>query len=153
MEVAVKETGLDKVLNQVSLVTNMMKNGPGIRVMTDLGKAGMADVDARFSSDGYGTWQPLSPVTVAKKGHNRILIDTENMRGSVGFGEVTSRRVTVTVPYATDRKREDIPAIHQKGAVLSTGVVIPQRKIVEITEQLLNRLRPIVKKWSDSWKM
>ena len=68
MEVAVKETGLDKVLNQVSLVTNMMKNGPGIRVMTDLGKAGMADVDARFSSDGYGTWQPLSPVTVAKKG-------------------------------------------------------------------------------------
>ena len=33
-------------------------------------------------------WKPLAPVTIAKKGHSSILIDTRTMRGQVKNGDV-----------------------------------------------------------------
>ena len=108
----------------------------------------MEDVDARFDSGGYGTWVPLSPVTIARKGgRTEILIDTGNMRRSVGIGEVTPNRVTIVVPHGGRDNSPDVPGRHQLGTDK-----IPQRKIVEVTEQLMGRLNPIVNEWSESWK-
>ena len=60
--------------------------GPGIDTMKKFGEEALADVDQRFNTGGYGTWAPLSPVTISKKGHDTILVDTGNMKNSVGIG-------------------------------------------------------------------
>ena len=152
MKVDIKVSGLNAVLKQVENLDELVKSGPGVHVMTEIGKAGMEDIDARFATAGYGTWKPLSPVTVSRKGHSKILIDTENMRNAVGIGRVTEKKVTVTVPYGGRNKQGFVPSVHQQGAVLPSGAVIPQRKIVEITDKLLNRIRPIVMNWAKSWR-
>lgn len=36
-----------------------------------------------FTSAGYGTWSPLKPQTIARKGSSRILIDTGILRSSI----------------------------------------------------------------------
>ena len=125
----------------------MMNDGPGVVVMQELGKAGITDVEQRFKTRGYGTWAPLKPATIARKGHDTILVDTGTMKDSVGIGIVTANKVTVTVPHATRDKRTDIPGYHQRGSQH-----LPQRKIVEVTSQLQDRLRPIVKEWLNSWR-
>lgn len=36
-----------------------------------------------FRSDGYGTWKPISPATINRKGSNRPLIDTGTLRNAI----------------------------------------------------------------------
>lgn len=36
-----------------------------------------------FASEGKGNWPPLAASTVAKKGHNRILVETEALKDSL----------------------------------------------------------------------
>lgn len=133
----------------VSYLENVKKNadeGPGLDTMKLIGEEGMKDVEERFDTKGFGTWVPLSPLTIAKKGHNQILFDTGNMKKSIGIGEIKINYVSVVVPHAGKDFREDIPGIHQLGTDK-----IPQRKIVEITDQLIERLDPIVEEWYQNW--
>ena len=147
IEVKVNVVGLDKLLVKTGQFHELLQRGPGVSVMTKLGTAAVEDVEDRFRSRGYGTWQPLSPATVARKGHDTIMVDTRTMVNSVGINVLTNDRVTVTVPYGGADKRTDIPIRHQLGQ----GNV-PQRKIVEVTPQLLGRLTPVIKEWVSSWR-
>ena len=140
--------GLDTMVRRTEERLRAATQGPGIGVMTEVGRAGMADVDERFATAGYGTWAPLSPITIARKGHAEILIDSGNMRGSVGIGEVTAYRVTVTVPYGGRSQDSEVPGRHQRG---NPDTNLPQRKIVEVTDQLHDRIRPVVLEWVRSW--
>ena len=136
------QSDLTKLLDKIEKLQEKVKDGPGLEVMTNVGQAAMEDIEERFRTRGYGTWVPLSPVTIARKGHDTILVDTGNMRGSVGISTVTSKSVTVTVPYGGKDNDVAIPIVHQLG----TGKV-PQRKIVENTQQLRNRINPVIKNW------
>lgn len=40
-------------------------------------------IDEAFETGGFGTWQPLSPITVALKGSDKILVDTAQLRSSI----------------------------------------------------------------------
>lgn len=140
-------TGLDEVLEQLDRFSTLLKDGPGIQVMRETGQAALEDVDARFDTGGYGTWVPLSPLTIAAKGgRTEILIDTSNMRKSVGIGELETSRVTVTVPTGGKDNDPRIPGYHQRG-----GGRLPQRKIVEDTPQLREKLTAVIHPWSRSW--
>ena len=133
----------------ISYLENVIKNaenGPGIEVMQNIGEEGIKDIKERFDTQGFGTWAPLSPLTIQKKGHSQILFDTGNMKNSIGIGKIETNYVSVTVPHAGKDLREDIPSIHQLGTDR-----IPQRKIVEVTDQLMNRINPVIKKWYQEW--
>ena len=140
-----KSSDIVRLVERFEKMSQAFDRGPGIPVMADVGLAAMEDVEDRFNTKGYGTWVPLSPITIARKGSSEILIDTGNMRKSVGIGVITPSSITVTVPYAGARLDQAIPAKHQLGTER-----IPQRKIVEDTGQLRTRLTPIVQKWLQS---
>ena len=36
-----------------------------------------------FDTGGFGRWEPLRPATIAKKGHDKILIETNQLRRSI----------------------------------------------------------------------
>ena len=140
--------GLDELIGKTEKLESMLKDGPGMDVMKGFGFAALEDIEIRFGTEGYGTWQPLSPVTVQKKGHATILIDTSNMKQSIGIADLTETIVRVTVPYGGKDYDEKVPIRHQLGITDQ----LPQRKIVEVTDHLLERLRPIYKEWYNSWR-
>lgn len=38
-----------------------------------------------FVSDGYGTWAPIQPATIERKGSSKPLIDTSTLRNSISW--------------------------------------------------------------------
>ena len=52
-------------------------------IFTDIGIACEARIQEAFATGGFGTWRPLSPVTIEKKGSDAILIDTGALRQSI----------------------------------------------------------------------
>ena len=143
------QTSAPNLQHLTSYLYNVIKNaedGPGIEVMQDVGKEGIRDVQERFNTQGFGTWKPLSPLTIQRKGHSQILFDTGNMKNSIGIGKIETNYVSVTIPHAGKDLREDIPSIHQLGKGK-----IPQRKIVEVTDQLINRINPVIERWYQEW--
>ena len=137
--------GSHTVEKQLEAFSKQLNDGPGEGVMRFLGQAGLEDIRARFRTKGYGTWPPLSEVTIRqKKGRNKeaILVDSGVMRHSPRITHADANTVKVGVPYATADERAGIPAKHQMGE----GNV-PQRKIVDITPQLLKRLDAMIKRW------
>ena len=146
-------TGLTEALTRLDALEAQLDRGPGVQVMDDLGQAALQDVQARFDTGGYGTWRPLSPITVAAKGgRTEILIDTGNMRGAVGIGELTERLVTVTVPHGGADNDPAVPGRHQRGDPSHWIGGLPQRKIVEVTDRLLERVNPIYHEWAHGWR-
>ena len=135
-------TGLDALVEKTEKLVDQMENGPGSAVMLEVGEAAVEDIEERFKTRGYGTWQPLKPATIMRKGHDTILVDTGTMKGAVGIGAVSERRVTAVVPYGGGRLSKDVPPRHQRGTE-----TVPQRKIVEVTDRLLARINPIIMKW------
>lgn len=47
--------------------------GPILDLLGDLLRVYEAEL---FASQGFGTWAPLAAITVAQKGHGRVLVDT-----------------------------------------------------------------------------
>ena len=137
-------TGLDETIAKLEELHTQLNEGPGDVVMAELGLEGMDDIEERFETRGYGTWAPLSPITIFFKGHDKVLIDTGTMRDSVGIAEITSNRVAVTVPHGGEHKDPNIPIKHQQGDILQ---LLPERPIVEVTDRLLDRFIPVVQRW------
>ena len=138
VEFTITSPKLPFLIERLAALSKQLKDGPGLEVMKEVGRQGMADIDARFDTGGYGTWVPLSPITIAKKGgRTEILIDTQNMRRSVGIANVTPHSVSVTVPYGGRSFDSKIPKKHQFGMPERN---LPQRKIVEKTPRLLELL-------------
>ena len=155
VSVDIQSEGVQGIIDQLDTLETMLQNGPGQETMLELGQAAMQDVDARFDTGGYGTWAPLAPITIIMKGgRDTILIDTGNMRNAVGIGEVTANRVTVVVPTGGEDNDPSVPIAHQLGISEfgANAAFLPQRKIVEISDQLLTRLAPIIKEWHSAWR-
>lgn len=57
----------------------------------------------RWASDGFGSWQPLAPSTVAKKGNADILIDTYALLESLADpGQAVKEESAHQMVYGTD---------------------------------------------------
>lgn len=54
-----------------------------------------------FATDGFGTWAPLSPATVTRKGSSRILVDTGGLLDSLTSGspDITDESVTLSTDH------------------------------------------------------
>lgn len=62
---------------------NALENGNIKRVFQDLGLYAEAVVKQAFSSGGFGQWAPNKPQTIARKGSDKPLIDTSQLRRSI----------------------------------------------------------------------
>lgn len=68
----------------VKKVKKFIDKDPNIdKALEVLGIAGEAVVQEAFETQGFGSWQPLSPTTIVKKGSSSPLIDTGQLRKSV----------------------------------------------------------------------
>lgn len=76
IDVKVDTAGADTKVNR--LVEIFGKKG----FLNVIGEGLLAWVDGGFATGGYGRWAELSPVTIMRKGHNRILIQTGALRSS-----------------------------------------------------------------------
>ena len=88
--------------------------------------------DAEQDPNGNG-WVPLSPVTIRRKGHAAILIDTDDMRTSVINRSSVShveRFDTLGMEWGTNDKKGPF---HQFGTML-----IPQRQFVGWDDETIN---------------
>ena len=128
----IKATGFDtieKILN--NLAVNI--SNPDEKLMKRLGGVVLGDIDQRFMTRGRGTWAPLSPRTIKRKGHDYVLIDSGAMFKSVTITELSRGKVAVGVLYAGKKHDPKVPGYHQAGAPARN---LPQRKIVENTPLL-----------------
>ena len=133
--------GAERVLN--NLAEHIAH--PDMQLMRRLGDVGLEDIDKRFMTRGYGTWPPLSPATVARKGNDFVLIDTGAMFQSVRVGKAIPGSVSIEVPYGGRRHDSKVPGYHQTGTSR-----MPQRKIVEVTPLLQNAIVQAALKWLDN---
>jgi hypothetical protein len=62
-----------------------------IEALKFLGVEAVNVIDGGFATGGYGKWKELSPVTVALKGSDAILIETSQMRKAVSSALVKGR--------------------------------------------------------------
>ena len=76
-----------------------------------------------------GNWQPLSPVTVKKKGFDTILIETNRMRSSLLF-DGPDHIEDVEDRFLTWGTSDPKAHIHQEGTAR-----IPQRAFVGVSEE------------------
>ena len=138
--IKIKIEGLDAVLAAISGLKTSIEH-PDERLTDRIGDAMLEDVDQRFASRGYGTWAPLSLRTIKRKGHSNILVDSGVMRASTTVAKNVNE-VVLTVPRGGRNGSAAVPGYHQRG----TGRM-PQRKIVDVTPQLMARLRDALAKW------
>lgn len=50
------------------------------QIFTDIGIAGESAIQEAFETGGFGSWKPLSPMTIDAKGSDSILIDIGELR-------------------------------------------------------------------------
>lgn len=60
-------------------------DGEGAPVVYVVGQIGVEAVSETFKQRGGGTWRPLSPKTVANKGHDVPLLLTGDLRNSIDY--------------------------------------------------------------------
>ncbi len=123
--------GVRKVLNNLSSKIQ----DPGEKLMQRLGAVVLDDIDMRFVTRGYGTWPPLNPQTIKRKGHDFVLIDSGTMFNSAKIKQLTRGMVSVGVLKGGKHHDADVPKYHQAGTSR-----MPKRKIIDVTPQLKQAL-------------
>lgn len=81
----IKKDELNKAIGKLIIEHLTEKNGM-TKIFKKVGIKAEAIIQEAFSSGGFGTWEPLSKETVAKKGSGSILIDTAQLRKSISSG-------------------------------------------------------------------
>jgi len=69
-------------IKEIALKYLSVPNGLDI-ILKQLGLLGEVVVQEAFDTGNHGKWQPLSPVTIKKKGHDTELIETAELSQSV----------------------------------------------------------------------
>lgn len=116
---------LSFILRQTGAFRRSLEN---LEPLWDMFKPIMSQVESElWQTEGHGDWPPLSPVTVARKGHSQILVDTGDLRASLvdpaRAAHTTRQQMTwgTSVPYA---------AFHQEGGRIPGRP--PKRQVIDI---------------------
>lgn len=105
-----------KALERIGRIKSVMKNLSGFHKKHTRPRL-FKRADEVFASRGEGSWKPLHPITIAKKGHSKILIDTGRLKksytgGTEGIVRIEKNTITYgsKVPYARYHERgEGVP--------------------------------------------
>ena len=80
--IELKRKQLLKTVERIIKANIAKKDAPRL-ILELVGIAGEAIVQEAFETGGFGTWAPLSDITIANKKSSSILIDTSQLRGAV----------------------------------------------------------------------
>ena len=58
------------------------------RIYYKFGLKAKSIIEEAFETEGFGTWQPLKAATIKRKGHDKILIETGQLKKSIKFRTV-----------------------------------------------------------------
>lgn len=130
-----------------SLQTSMRDWAPGFRAMRD--EVLEPGVREQFDTEGEGSWAPLAPSTVARKGHGMILVDTNEMKSSFFGGPSHVEDIgRQSMKWGSAVRRA---LFHQTGTlsgfqrtVKGAGRGIPMRKILVLDDKKRRALRSIL---------
>ncbi len=81
----IKRDEINKTAGKL-IAENLTQPNGMVKIFKQIGIKAEAIIQEAFASGGFGTWQPLSKKTVAKKGSSSILIDTAQLRKSISSG-------------------------------------------------------------------
>jgi hypothetical protein len=85
MPLTVKRKELEKKIAESPMVRDAMIEGKVKKAFQLIGVIAEGFIQDAFNSDnGFGHWPSLSPKTIKKKGSSAILIDTAQLRRSIG---------------------------------------------------------------------
>ena len=124
------------------LFMQLERRGANTRTaMASIGEYMLRRTDERFSAeeDPEGNpWQPLSPATLKKKKHTKILTESSNLRSRIVYdADVDSVALGTNVIYG---------AIHQLGGKAGKGhkVTIPARPYLGVNDEDLKEFIEIL---------
>ncbi len=104
--------------SKIALDMKLVSAMASIKTAEDLalGMAGkhLADEMQRTIFDQTESWEPLSPITIALKGHDDILIDTEDMVESIEWKK-KGKYVTIGIHSDAPNNRALIALVHEHG--------------------------------------
>lgn len=140
-DISSKATGFDRAVDGLTTLAERIQN-PGEKLMRRLGDVVVEDIEERFMTAGEGSWAPLSPETVRRKGSAFILIDSGAMFASLALELRGENAVRVSVPYGGANHDPQVPGYHQRGTAR-----MPQRKIIANTPALRRALYDAAAIW------
>lgn len=130
-----------RVVGDEELQRKLMRAGVAITSFaSELKRSGQFLQDF-YSNDVFQTagsaigerWAPLNPATIARKGNNRILVDTGKMKGAFKF-KASDKVAAVTNPT-------EYLKYHQFGTRK-----MPRRQVVKVTDRIANEVGDIFRK-------
>ena len=73
----------DEINKKASVLNRLISVADILKMYETLGIVAENVVQGAFQSGGYGNWQALSPITISRKGSDKILVDTAQLRRSI----------------------------------------------------------------------
>ena len=80
-----KKKLLNKFGSKEELIEYIASTGDMMSLAVMLGAAAVEQINEAFETEGWGEWQPDSPITIAKKGSANPLIDTGRLSNAVTY--------------------------------------------------------------------
>jgi len=105
--------GSAKALSKLSAEIAALKAGE--KAANEIAGKRLAEEMKRTIDEDLESWPALSPITIALKGNDKILIDTSTMRDSITY-KTEGKYVTVGVHSDAPNDRARIALIHEHGA-------------------------------------
>lgn len=143
-EIQVNDTELNRQLALLSGRTGNLK--PVFSVIGEILKTSIVknfEVGGRYSAPGSwrggsNRWQPLSPITIARKGHDRILFGEGHLMNSINYqADKDGVAVGTNLIYA---------AIHNFGGMAGRGhkVKIPARPYLVVQDEDMTEIKAVI---------
>ena len=67
------------------ILEHITETGDIMSLAVLIGAAAIEQIQDAFDTEGFGEWEPNSPVTIAKKGSAKPLVDKGRLRGAIAF--------------------------------------------------------------------
>ena len=84
MPLRVKSKEIEKAISEAQMVKEAMIDGKVKKAFQLIGVIAEGFIQDAFDSNGFASWRPLSKRTIEMKGSSAVLIDTAQLRGSIG---------------------------------------------------------------------
>jgi hypothetical protein len=71
--------------NAANIMQGLLEEKGIKKLLNKLGFYAKKVINDAFESSGFGNWQPLAKSTIKKKGNDKILVDTEQLKNAIEF--------------------------------------------------------------------
>jgi len=139
--ISIDITNANIIADELNRLSESVLNS-GDKLIEELGTEAIDETERRWFANGDGSWKPLSPRTIKRKGHAFPLVETGNMYNSLNYRREEKNALSINVPLGGRNNNPDVPAYHQYGTRR-----MPQRKILVASEKMAKRLQRVLSEY------